>query len=135
MKTITVEKRISKEEAAKLLGLKVYDTALPQQWLDDLCLKLAATPSGRFSKPKLNFQDAILSGTVWCYDGSLLGYPYAMTEQAYFWLHHDCTGLKDVIAKQPAILSINLGGMNYARQLNMSAVQERPDESVQVDQP
>ena len=123
MKTITVEKRMSKDEAAKLLGLKVYDTALPQQWLDDVCVKLAFTPSGRFSKPKLNIYDTIVSGVVWCYDNSLFGFPYALTEQAYFWLHHECTGLRGVIAKQPAVLSINFRGRPYIEQLNMSAVE------------
>ncbi len=52
------------EERCQELGLKVYDTALPQFWVD----KMAAVS---YLRPEGNF--------VWCYDGSLMGGPVALT--------------------------------------------------------
>jgi hypothetical protein len=75
--------RVTKDEAAKKLGLKVYDLALPQQWLDDACLNLRFAASVRCGRiPKDSLYEHILTGTVWCYDNSLFGYPHALTEQA-----------------------------------------------------
>ena len=74
---------VNKDTAAEMLGLKVYDLALPQQWLDDACLTLRFTASVRCGRiPQDSLYDRILSGTVWCYDKGLLGYPHALTEQA-----------------------------------------------------
>jgi hypothetical protein len=61
------KKRITKEEAAKMIGLKVYDTALPQQWLDVVV-----------KEHNLNY-NLVLSNIVWCYDGSLMGFPCPLT--------------------------------------------------------
>ena len=52
------------DERCKELGLQVYDTAVPQEWADDVCAKTGIYPAGE---------------VVWCYDGSLLGYPVALT--------------------------------------------------------
>jgi hypothetical protein len=88
MNIIRIYKNVSKDEAARILGLKVYDTALPQGWLDDILLKLAASPSGRLGILPKDICDIVVSGTVWCYDGGMLwGFPYALTERAYDWLN------------------------------------------------
>lgn len=55
-------------EAAKALGLKVYDTALPQEWVDDVFWVTGVYPAGMF---------------VWSYDrGRVLGEPVALTPEA-----------------------------------------------------
>ena len=77
----------TKDEAAKLLGLKSFDTALPQNWLDETCLQVAA----KFMSDKAEVPDdiywTILGGTVWCYDeGSIFGYPVVLTEKAHTYL-------------------------------------------------
>ena len=69
---------MTKEQAAIKKGLKVYDVALPQTWLDEACLKLRL--SGKTDNK--NLYDTILSGTVWCYDRSLFGEPVALTNEA-----------------------------------------------------
>lgn len=75
---INTQKRISKRDAATLLGIKVYDTALPQQWLD--CFVDNLKQSG----VKGELYDIILSGTVWCYDrDSFIGFPYPLTLEAF----------------------------------------------------
>ena len=66
--TVVNKKRISKDEAAKMIGLQVYDMALPQQWLDAVV-----------KEHHLEYNQ-VLSNIVWCYDGnSLLGYPCPLT--------------------------------------------------------
>jgi hypothetical protein len=58
------------DEAAKRLGLRSYDTALPQEWVDDFKAKTGVYPaaSGLF---------------VWCYDGAgIFGRPVALSERA-----------------------------------------------------
>ena len=73
---------MTKDEAAKKLGLKKYDPALKQGWLDDVCLnlRLAAIKDDRI--PKDGLYDTILCGTVWCYEDSLFGYPMPLTKKA-----------------------------------------------------
>jgi len=51
-------------EAAAALGLEVFDTAIPQPWADAVRDATGIYPAGH---------------VVWCYDGSLLGYPVALT--------------------------------------------------------
>jgi hypothetical protein len=70
---------IPKDRAAKLCGLEIYDFAIPQPWIDEITLKLIA----KHPDSKIDFYWQILSGTVWCYDQSLMGYPYALTTTAY----------------------------------------------------
>jgi hypothetical protein len=75
-------KRLTKDDAAKALGLQTYDTALPQTWLDDLLLKLSLHAE---DFPE-NWKDIVTSGLVWCYknakgESSLFGYPVALTVQ------------------------------------------------------
>ena len=62
---------MTKDEAAKQLGLEVYDTALPQHWLDGMsnsgCMKY----------------DKALSSFVLCYDGkTFTGFPRPLTKEA-----------------------------------------------------
>lgn len=82
--------RLTKDEAAKVLGLQTYDTALPQQWLDDLLLKLSikakALPDDDKRRDMIvsNWKDMVVSGLVWCYrdakgESSLFGFPVALT--------------------------------------------------------
>jgi hypothetical protein len=71
----------TKDEAAKLLGLHTYDTALPQPWLDDIVAKVKPR-----EKPSVDFYRLVLSSFVWCYDDSWLGYPYPLTVRAFAWL-------------------------------------------------
>lgn len=63
--------RITKGEAAEKLGLKVYDCALPQPWVEQ-ATRVTETP-----------MDLICSSFVWCYDGSCMGYPYPLTVNAF----------------------------------------------------
>jgi hypothetical protein len=74
---------VTKEQAAQKLGLKVYDVALPQQWLDESCLTLRVHASKDEEIPQ-NLYDTFLSGTVWCYDvAKIFGEPVALTDKAY----------------------------------------------------
>jgi hypothetical protein len=53
------------KEAAEMLGLKVYDTALPQNWVDDFYKVTGVWPAGLF---------------VWSYDeAKTWGEPYPLT--------------------------------------------------------
>jgi hypothetical protein len=76
---------VNKDKAAEILGLKVYDVALPQPWLDDAALTLRLSASARCGRiPPDSLYDRILSGTVWCYDRcKIFGEPFALTEQAH----------------------------------------------------
>ena len=83
MNIINVTGRITKEEAAQRLGLKVYDVALPQTWLDESCLTLRVHSSKDAEIPD-NLYDTFLSGTVWCYDAAwVFGEPVALTDTAH----------------------------------------------------
>lgn len=74
---------MTKDEAARKLGLEVYDCALPQPWLDEVVLKLRLI--GKVEDPDLYHK--LLSGIVWCYDGnSSTGFPRPLTQQALEWL-------------------------------------------------
>lgn len=60
---------IYKDAAAKMIGLHVYDVALPQQWLDKAVKKLC---------PEVDVEEMstayalILSNVVWCYDNATI---------------------------------------------------------------
>ena len=55
-------------ERAKELGLKSYDTALPQEWVDDVYRETGVYPAGMF---------------VWCYDDARVwGAPVPLTEES-----------------------------------------------------
>lgn len=62
--------RITKADLVKELGLKVVDYALPQKWLDQVVDKIKAKSLSEnvHLNPEITIYDAILSGTVWCYD-------------------------------------------------------------------
>jgi len=82
MTALEVTGRVTKSEAAEKLGLKTYDTALPQPWLDSVVEKLRQYQE-HAETPETSLYDQILSSFVWCYDGSLLGYPRPLTTQAH----------------------------------------------------
>jgi hypothetical protein len=91
---------VNKARAAQILGLQVYDTALPQPWLDAVSEALEL----KYSK---NMYHCILAGTVWCYDNSLIGYPYALTKKVYDLLRDDClTPATMAREDQPSTLDI-----------------------------
>lgn len=74
---------MNKQEAAEKLGLKVFDCALPQQWVDESVVKLKLTASVRSGRiPANSVCDRLLGGTVWGYDDSLFGEPVALTPEA-----------------------------------------------------
>ena len=55
-------------EAAQALGLRTYDTALPQDWVDDVKRVTGTYPAGMF---------------VWCYDHARsFGEPFPLTPLA-----------------------------------------------------
>ena len=59
--------RFTIEDATKILGLKVYDTALPQDWVD---------------VQQRNWHDSPVGKVVWCYDRmKTLGEPIALTPE------------------------------------------------------
>lgn len=107
MKTITAPKRTTKEEAAQLLGLKTYDTALPQPWIDDTVVKIRMK---HLDEPEYLPEDLyhiILGGVVWCYDnGSIFGYPVVLTDKAYSFIKEIVTGYEEYFKKQETILHI-----------------------------
>lgn len=63
---------IDKHELARAAGLKSYDVALPQVWLDNVADKLARVTG----QPRCDVYDALRRGTVWCYDTHFLGEPH-----------------------------------------------------------
>jgi hypothetical protein len=85
-----LQSRLTVQKAVELLELKTYDTALPQTWLDDLLLKMSLSPRGRTGQLPDGWRDIILSGLVWCYDGSLFGHPVALTKKVLELLDMEC---------------------------------------------
>lgn len=83
MKLIKVPKGITKNQAAQLLGLRTYDTAVPQPWIDELTVTIRAIKHELKEEVPEDLYGFILSGTVWCYDRSFMGYPVALTEKLY----------------------------------------------------
>jgi hypothetical protein len=88
--------RLTVEDAAKLLGLKSFDTALPQTWLDDVLFRMSVANLTLNPKLPENWKDIILSGIVWCYDPTadgkpaLFGYPVALTVKTIELLNLAC---------------------------------------------
>lgn len=78
---------VTKREAAEVLGIQTYDTALPQPWLDKVAGNLNSLAVNENGK----LYDILLSSLVWCYDGgSFTGYPYPLTLKAWAFLKaHD----------------------------------------------
>jgi len=97
-----VQPRLTKSEAAKLLGLKSFDTALPQDWIDDFVEGIASKLKlDRHDKAKL--YDKALSSLVWAYDGNPFGGPYPLTTDAVKLLEmHDSS----YASKEFSVLSI-----------------------------
>ena len=95
-------KPVNKDEAAKLLGYKTYDTAVPQLWLDEL-YEILQPISESFPAA---WKDIILSSIVWCYDDphNFIGAPVVLTKVAYDILNQ--VALRDMwdVTKQPAVL-------------------------------
>jgi len=86
---------MTKDELAKKAGLTTYDCALPQTWLNGVVDTLK---HGCVSNLPENIYGVILSGVVWCYDGSLMGYPYALTNHVlgYLKIYEETTGVKEL---------------------------------------
>jgi len=63
---------ITKEEAAIILGFKVFDNTLPSEWLDEVTRRGAD-------------YDLVRTGVVWCYDSPSYaeGKPQAVIQEAY----------------------------------------------------
>ncbi len=57
---------VSKDEAAKLLGIKSFDTSLPQDWVEYCHKKLGVNP---------------VPHVVWSYDTSRFGNPVGITRE------------------------------------------------------
>ena len=97
MDIITINKPVSKDEAAKMLGIKVYDCALPQHWLDNL-VELSG----------MDYHKA-LSSFVWSYDTGLLGLPRPLTDEAYvyLWKLDRLTGTRYTMDESVQVLSVN----------------------------
>ena len=97
MDIITINKPVSKDEAAKMLGVKVYDCALPQTWLDEFVKKTG-----------MDYHTA-LSSFVWSYDVGLLGLPRPLTDEAYvyLWKLDRLTGTRYTMDESVQVLSVN----------------------------
>lgn len=110
MRTIKVRStHLTKEEAAKILGLQVYDVALPQPWLDSLIADLKASPDGRLGKLPENIYHIILSGLVWCYDKPyhIFGGPVALTTEVLQLLNHECVREVWNFSNQDAVIELD----------------------------
>ena len=80
---ISINSHPTKDTAARLCGLKTYDNALPQQWLDsvvDTLMPIAA-------KESVNIYDLLVSSIVWSYDqAKIFGAPHPLTLKAWGYL-------------------------------------------------
>ena len=101
-----IKERLTKDETAKILGLQIYDTAVPQPWLDNLYLKMSMSPAGRTGQLPEGWKDLILSNLVWCYDSSLFGYPVILTKKALDLLNMNCVRTIWNFSGQAAVLEI-----------------------------
>jgi hypothetical protein len=108
MNIIKVTKeRLTKGEAAELLGLKAYDAAIPQQWEDNLFNEMSMSPAGRTGQLHPGWKGFILSSLVWCYDnGSFIGYPVVLTKKTMDLLNMECVRAIWDFSKQDAVLEI-----------------------------
>ena len=73
------DNEMNKDELCYLYGLKGYDVALPQDWLDDMSREMAYHCEISCS----DAYDKLRTSTVWHYpDGfSLIGKPFYLTEE------------------------------------------------------
>ena len=73
----------TKQEAAELLGIQIYDTALPQPWLNEVAGNLSSLDVDASGK----LYDILLTSLVWCYDqAKIFGAPYPLTLKAWAYL-------------------------------------------------
>jgi hypothetical protein len=71
----------TKDVAAKELGVKVYDTALPEPWLDHAAETIAGED---LSKTREGVYGMLLTSTVWSYDhAKIFGAPHPLTVEAW----------------------------------------------------
>jgi hypothetical protein len=74
---IPVTDRPTKDVAARLCGLKTYDNALPQPWVDSAAESLAHTAIK-------DVYDLLVSSIVWSYDqAKIFGAPHPLTLKAW----------------------------------------------------
>jgi len=72
---------MNKDELAQAAGLKSYDNALPQMWLDSIVNQLA--PFSERPDARTKIYDIIREGVVWSYDSAtIFGAPVALTDEA-----------------------------------------------------
>jgi len=70
---------MNKNEAAKAAGLRVYDVALPQHWIDETASRISNMLYISYDTAYVT----LLAGVVWCYDDNkIFGAPVAVTEAA-----------------------------------------------------
>lgn len=62
---------LTKEDMASLYGIRQYDVAIPQQWLENRARELAAY---ELVDSECEAYDLIRSGAIWCYQGK--GYEF-----------------------------------------------------------
>ncbi len=78
--------RPTKDNLARAAGLRTYDTALPQEWLDGQCDGRAVRGTRRW----LELYEQLRLGVVWCYDPPhTFGEPIALTDNARAILRRD----------------------------------------------
>jgi len=84
LEVVTCSGVCAKHSAAKMLGLEVFDTALPAPWLDrtveNLQKRISSETATTNSSDPENMRAALLSTVVWYYPkGSIFGMPYPLT--------------------------------------------------------
>jgi hypothetical protein len=82
---------VNKDQAAQVLGIKTYDCALPQPWVNQFVETLKDTPTA-ITKGIDYLSGMILSSFVWSYDDAkVFGRPHPLTIAAFGWLRcYDC---------------------------------------------
>ena len=124
-------KPVNKDEAAKLLGYKTYDTAVPQPWLDEL-YEILQPISASFPAA---WKDIILSSIVWCYDDpyNFIGAPVVLTKVAYDMLNQ--AAIKDMwdVTKQSARFSTGSGVLETRHPYIITGVQTIRDSFLAQD--
>ena len=102
MRVIFIKKPLPKDKAAEILGIESYDTALPQTWINGVVKTLQEKDE---TLPE-DLYHRILFGTVWCYDKSLMGFPFALTDEVYGYIktYEDSLGVVEL--NQDQVLNI-----------------------------
>jgi hypothetical protein len=71
---------VNKGQLAEGYGLKSYDVALPQDWLNRSARKLSELPTACLTRDQA--YDKLLFGTVWNYpEGSIFGTPFYLYQE------------------------------------------------------